>query len=177
MEKRRGYGRAYKTGLREAQGEIIITGDADGSYPLEDTPKLLELVAAQSLDFVTVNRFADLRPGSMSAKHRFGNFVLNVATRVLFWIRLHDTQSGMWILRRTALERLPIEQFSDGMPFSEELKIRAFRDPGIRARELPGRYLPRTGEAKLSSWRDGWRNLVHLLRMRFQRYPMRNGSA
>ena len=176
MEKRRGYGRAYKTGLKEARGDIIVTGDADGSYPLEDTPRLLQLLEQERLDFVTVNRFAGLQPGSMSGKHRFGNWVLNMTTRVLFWIRLHDTQSGMWVMRRRVIDTLPFERFSDGMPFSEELKIRAFRHRDLRTKEVPGRYLPRTGEAKLSSWKDGWRNLKHLLRLRFRRSPRGNGS-
>lgn len=177
MEKRRGYGRAYKTGLREARGDIVVTGDADGSYPFEDAPRLLATLNDEGLDFVTVNRFANLQPGSMSGKHRLGNFLLNMATRFLFWIGLHDTQSGMWVLRRRALDALPLETFSDGMPFSEELKIRAFRNRRLRAKEVPGRYLPRTGEAKLSSWRDGWRNLKHLVRMRFQHSPRGNGTA
>ena len=177
METRRGYGRAYKSGLREARGDVVITGDADGSYPFEDAPKFLAQLEREGLDFITVNRFARLEPGSMSAKHRFGNFVLNMTTRSLFFIGLHDTQSGMWVIRRKALDALPLESFSDGMPFSEELKIRAFRRRDLRAKEVPGSYLPRTGEAKLSSWKDGWRNLKHLLRMRFQRSPRGNGSA
>lgn len=177
MEKRRGYGRAYKTGLKEAKGDVVITGDADGSYPFEDSPKFLEVLANEKLDFITVNRFARLEPGSMNAKHRFGNFVLNMTTRFLFFIRLHDTQSGMWVIRRKTLDALNLESFSDGMPFSEELKIRAFRRRDLRSKEIPGSYLPRTGEAKLSSWKDGWRNLKHLVRMRFQRSPRGNGSA
>lgn len=177
METRRGYGRAYKTGLQEAKGDVIITGDADGSYPFEDSPRFLETMARDSLDFITVNRFARLEPGSMSGKHRFGNFILNMTTRFLFFIRLHDTQSGMWVIRRRTLEILPLESFSDGMPFSEELKIRAFRRRDLRSQEIPGSYLPRTGDAKLSSWKDGLRNLKHLVRMRFQRSPRGNGSA
>jgi dolichol-phosphate hexosyltransferase len=176
LETRRGYGRAYKSGLQAAKGDIVITGDADGSYPFEDSPSYIELLEKEALDFVTVNRFAALAPGSMSAKHRFGNFVLNMVTRFLFWIGLHDTQSGMWIIRRRTLDVLPLESFSDGMPFSEELKIRAFRRRDLKSKEIPGRYLPRTGEAKLSSWKDGIRNLKHLVRMRFQRSPRGNGS-
>ena len=36
----RGYGAALKTGLQRAKHEIIIIADADGTYPLEDIPKL-----------------------------------------------------------------------------------------------------------------------------------------
>ncbi|MGA2263274.1 MAG: glycosyltransferase family 2 protein, partial [Acidobacteriota bacterium] len=34
-EKIRGYGRAYKTGLMRAQGDIIVTLDGDHSYPVD----------------------------------------------------------------------------------------------------------------------------------------------
>ena len=35
VEKQRGYGRAYKTGLAAAKGDIIVTLDSDGTYPAE----------------------------------------------------------------------------------------------------------------------------------------------
>lgn len=177
VEPRLGYGRAYKTGFERARGDVIVTGDADASYPFEDAAEFLRLMEVGGYDFVTLDRFADMVPGSMSAKHKFGNWVLSTAGRVLFGVKVRDSQSGMWLLRRRVLETLPIESFSDKMPFSEELKIRAFRHPGLRSAELPGRYLPREGEAKLSSWKDGWRNLKHLFRLRFQRSPKGNGSA
>ena len=34
-ESHRGYGNAYKRGLNEASGDIIVMGDADGTYPWE----------------------------------------------------------------------------------------------------------------------------------------------
>lgn len=40
-EPQRGYGWAYRTGLKKAQGKIIATGDADSSYPFSDLPRLL----------------------------------------------------------------------------------------------------------------------------------------
>ncbi|MBI2078980.1 MAG: glycosyltransferase family 2 protein [Euryarchaeota archaeon] len=170
-EKRLGYGRAYKTGFQAATGDVIVTGDADGSYPLEDAIPLLEMLETKGLDFITSNRYAQMHPGAMSGMHRVGNWALNVTSRALFGIRIHDTQSGMWVFRRRVLDLLPYGRFSDKMPFSEELKIRAFQHPKIKAAEVDGRYLPRTGEKKLSSWRDGYRNLRHLFRLRFQRTP------
>ncbi|HLE47802.1 MAG TPA: glycosyltransferase family 2 protein [Candidatus Thermoplasmatota archaeon] len=170
-EKRLGYGRAYKTGFRAATGDVIVTGDADGSYPLEDAIALLELLETKGFDFLTSNRYARMHPGAMSGMHKVGNWVLNVTSRALFGIKIQDTQSGMWLFRRRVLDLLPYEAFSDKMPFSEELKIRAFQHPKIKAAEVDGRYLPRTGEAKLSSWKDGYRNLKHLFRLRFQRRP------
>ena len=39
-EANRGYGAALKTGLQKAKHGIVIIADADGTYPLEDIPKL-----------------------------------------------------------------------------------------------------------------------------------------
>jgi glycosyltransferase involved in cell wall biosynthesis len=35
LEKRRGYGRAYKTGMSQLTGDIIVTGDGDATYPFD----------------------------------------------------------------------------------------------------------------------------------------------
>ena len=44
VEPRVGYGRALKTGFANATGEIIATCDADGSYPVDEIPKLLAIL-------------------------------------------------------------------------------------------------------------------------------------
>lgn len=164
VEPRRGYGRAYKTGFERAAGEVIVTGDADATYPFEMIPALLRLLDEEKLDFLTTNRFAGLQKGSMSSKHRFGNWVLSTTAKVLFLVKIQDSQSGMWVFRRGILAKLKLT--SDGMPFSEEIKLEAFRAEGIAAREVPIEYRMRVGEVKLSSWKDGWRNLVFLLKKR-----------
>lgn len=163
-EPRRGYGRAYKTGFDEAQGDLIATMDADGTYPAEDLPGLVARVLDDDLDFLTTDRFAAQEAGAMGAKHRFGNWVLSATMRALFDVDLHDSQSGMWVFRRGILpEHLPE---ADGMPFSEEIKIRCFTDPALRCAEVPIRYAVRTGEAKIRSFHDGWENFRHLFRLR-----------
>ena len=163
IEPRRGYGRAYKTGFERAKGDVIVTGDADTTYPFDRIADLVETLEREGLDFLTTNRLAGLEKGAMSTKHRFGNWVLSTTARLLFLVRIQDSQSGMWVFRRSALERLRLT--SDGMPLSEEIKIEAFTR-GLRAREVPIRYRARVGEVKLNSFRDGWRNLVFLFRKR-----------
>jgi hypothetical protein len=101
----------------------------------------------------------------MRPKHKVGNWVLSTAARVLFLRRIRDSQSGMWVFRRAVLGKLTLT--ADGMPFSEEIKLEAFRTPGLRCREVPIRYRVRVGEVKLNSTKDGIANLVFLLRKRF----------
>ena len=162
-EPRRGYGRAYKTGFEKATGDIIATLDADMTYPAPDIPKLADMLEAQGLDFITTDRFADMAEGAMGAKHRLGNKVLSVTARLLFRVKVRDSQSGMWVFRRSVLPRFALD--SDGMSMSEEIKIEAFKK--TKAAEVPITYRVRVGEVKLQSWRDGLGNLRFLFKKRF----------
>jgi glycosyltransferase involved in cell wall biosynthesis len=165
-EPRRGYGRAYKTGFEKAQGEIIATLDADCTYPAEDIPGLVKTLDSENLDFITCDRLSKLEKGVMSAKHKLGNWILKVTTNILFSMRIKDSQSGMWVFRKSIMEKIDLT--SDGMPLSEEIKIEAWKK-GFRAKEIPIIYRMRKGEAKLQSWNDGWRNLKFLFRKRFRK--------
>ena len=162
-EPRRGYGRAYKTGFERATGETIATLDADMTYPASDIPMLVDKLYTDDLDFITTDRFANMEEGAMGAKHRLGNWLLSTTTRLLFRVKIRDSQSGMWVFRRPVLEKITLE--SDGMAMSEEIKIEAFRR--ARAVEVPITYRVRIGEVKLNSWRDGLGNLKFLFKKRF----------
>ncbi len=167
LEKRRGYGRAYKTGMSKATGDIIVTGDADATYPFNRIHKYIQLLLDEDLDFITTDRFAELKHGSMSVKHAFGNVVLASALRILFFINIRDSQSGMWIFKKEALKKIqPLEDFNDGMPFSEEIKIEMFTAKNIRAKEIPSTLSSREGDVKLESFKDGYRNLKFLFKKR-----------
>jgi glycosyltransferase involved in cell wall biosynthesis len=163
LEKRRGYGRAYKVGFSQATGDIIVTGDADATYPFHLIHEYIQMLLDQQLDFLTTDRFAALKHGSMSLKHRFGNLTLAWTLRVLFLVNIRDSQSGMWIFRRDALTKiLPLESFNDGMPFSEEIKIEMFTNKQIKAKEIPSTHSAREGQVKLESFKDGIKNLRFL---------------
>ena len=167
LEKRKGYGRAYKTGFKHATGDIIVTGDADATYPFHLIHEYVQMLIDQDLDFITTDRFAALKHGSMSLKHRFGNLTLAWTLRILFLINIRDSQSGMWILQRKALSKIqPLGVFNNGMPFSEEIKIEMFTNKHIKAKEIPSTLSPREGQVKLESFKDGIKNLRFLFKKR-----------
>jgi glycosyltransferase involved in cell wall biosynthesis len=169
VEPRKGYGRAYKTGFLEADGDIIITGDADGTYPFHLVHVYVDQLLNENLDFITTDRFAHLGSGSMSGKHFLGNFILSTTLRLLYGVAIKDSQSGMWIFRKNALRHLKdLEQFNDGMPFSEEIKIEMFSSPSVQAKEIPSQLFERKGEAKIQSYNDGWKNLKFLISHRWR---------
>jgi len=167
LEKRKGYGRAYKTGLAHATGDVIVTGDADATYPFHLIHEYIQKLLDKHLDFLTTDRFAALKHGSMSLKHRFGNLTLAWTLRILFFVNIRDSQSGMWIFKRDALTKIqPLESFNDGMPFSEEIKIEMFTNKRIKAKEIPSTLSAREGQVKLESFKDGIKNLKFLFKKR-----------
>ncbi len=165
FQPRKGYGAAYQAGLPAATCDIIATLDGDGTYPADEISLLVDQLEDRQLDFVSGARFPLRNPSAMNFTNKVGNFVLTVATGLLWFRPLKDSQSGMWVFRRSVLPRLKLT--SDGMPLSEEIKIEAIEKLGPRFAEFGIDYRPRIGEVKLQKWRDGWLNLSFLFAKRF----------
>jgi len=164
-ESVRGYGRAYKAGLLEARGDVIVTLDGDQSYPPDAISYLLEAFLRAHVRFLSASRFPVKNKEAMSLKHWWGNKLLSTAMSILFFRWVRDSQSGMWVFERACLEDMHL--VSDGMAFSEEIKIEAIINRKIGFKEIYIDYSNRMGEIKLNPWRDGFTNLFFLLRKRF----------
>jgi len=160
IERRKGYGRAYKTGLQEAKGCIIVTLDADGTYPASLIPNYIQQLKERTLDFITINRFSRMENNAMGFSHRIGNKLLTFAMFLLYSVKIKDSQSGMWIMSKKFIDSINLQ--SDGFPLSEEIKIIAFKF--FVAVELDGVYYRRVGKLKLGTITDGWRNLKYLFK-------------
>src|SRR5215831_891739 len=163
-EKTPGYGAAYKRGLAAATSDVIVTLDGDGTYPPEEIPRLVDELVERRWDFLSASRFPLVNQNAMHLTNRLGNWVLTVAAAVLFFKPIRDSQSGMWVFRRSGLDRMRLT--SDGMAFSEEIKLEALIR-GLRFGEGHIPYGERVGEVKLQKWRDGYQNLAFLVRKRF----------
>jgi len=166
-EEVRGYGRSYKKGFSCATGDIIVTLDGDHSYPPDAISYLLEAFLHLEVDFLNASRFPVRDRKAMSFKHKFGNFILSIAMSLLYFRWVRDSQSGMWVFRRSILESMTLE--SDSMAFSEEIKIEALKSPDVRFAEISIQYSSRLGEIKLNPWRDGFNNLFFLVKKRFSK--------
>jgi hypothetical protein len=162
----RGYGRSYKKGFSCATGDLIVTLDGDHSYPVDAISYLLEAFLHLQVDFLSASRFPVRDRRAMSFKHKVGNLILSLATSLLYFRWVRDSQSGMWVFRRSILPLMRLE--SDGMAFSEEIKIEALKNPRIRFGEIAIQYSSRLGEMKLNPWRDGLHNLWFLVKKRFR---------
>jgi glycosyltransferase involved in cell wall biosynthesis len=159
-EPRRGYGQAYLAGLAAAKGEYIVMLDADLTYDIRELPRFIDALEDGG-DLVLGNRLQQLSPGAMPWLHRYvGNPLLTGMLNRLFGTEVDDAHCGMRAIRREALPRLELR--STGMEFASEMVLRAAKE-GLDIRQFPIEYLPRQGESKLATWRDGWRHLRFLL--------------
>jgi len=100
--------------VRQSAGEIIATADADSTYPVKDIPGLVKMLEEERLDFITTDRFALMEKGAMSSRNQFGNSILSFTMRALFNINMKDSQSGMWVFRKSILDDMILK--SDWRP-------------------------------------------------------------
>ena len=167
LEKNRGYGNAYIRGFKEATGDIIIMGDADGTYPLEQSMDFINYIVDDGSDFVIGSRFkGTIEKGAMPALHQYiGNPLLTKMLNILFNSEYSDTHCGMRAFTKDAPHKMNLT--APGMEFAVEMVIEA-REKNLNIKEIPISYKKRGGgEAKLSSFTDGWRHVKYMLKRRF----------
>jgi glycosyltransferase involved in cell wall biosynthesis len=152
-----GYGRALKTGLRGAAGDWIAIVDADGSYPIEQLPRLL----------AHVPQF-DMVVGARSGVHYQGSVfkgwsrkVLGYLVRFVAGVSVPDVNSGMRVFRRD-IAIANIDRIGNGFSFTTTLTL-AMLLQGHFVHYVPIDYLARIGRSKVRVPRDTLRMLQILV--------------
>lgn len=155
IEKRRGKGHAVRRALGELSGDVAVLVDGDGTYLPEEAPKLLQPVLDGQADMTVGCRLRAPRPGSLSALHRLGNFLITRAFNFSFGSRCEDVLSGYRAFRLAAVKGLLL--FSSGFEIEIELGVQALRN-GLTVREIPISYWPRPegSKSKLRPFHDGY---------------------
>jgi hypothetical protein len=170
LEPRRGYGRAFKTGFTHCTGDLIATADGDGTYPIELLEEVVDYLMAEHIDFVSCSRFPLTDRAAMRPVNYVGNYLMTKAASALWLHNFSDILSGMWVFRKTCLERMRLH--SDSWNFSEEIKLEAFRKLGSGFREYRVPYRERLGETKLSPFKVGVQNISYMMAMRTGTVPI-----
>jgi glycosyltransferase involved in cell wall biosynthesis len=162
-ERRQGYGSALGRGIRESTGDVVVLGDADGSYRFDDLGPLVEAVQGGA-DLVMGSRLrGEMEAGAMPWLHRhLGTPVLTFLVNRLFGTRISDINCGQRALRGDKARALDLR--AAGMEFASEMVIKAAL-AGFRIEERPVRFRKdrRDRPPHLRTWRDGWRHLRFIL--------------
>ena len=155
----RNYGGALKTGFRFAKGNYLAFMDADGTYPPEYFPRMMQAMLDDNDDLVIGSRMAGVE-SEMPLTRRVGNTLFAGLVTMIGNIRITDSASGQRILKREVLEKL--YPLPDGLNFTPVMSTRALHED-LKMIEVPIRYEERAGESKLSVVRDGFRFLFTIL--------------
>jgi glycosyltransferase involved in cell wall biosynthesis len=158
-KRNRNYGGALKTGFNHARGNYLAFMDADGTYPPEYFPRMLQALMEQNADLVIGSRMAGVE-SDMPLTRRIGNTLFAGLVTMIGNVRITDSASGQRILRRDVLEKL--YPLPDGLNFTPVMSTRALHEE-LKMIEVPIRYEERAGESKLSVVRDGFRFLFSIL--------------
>jgi len=162
----RGKGAAVRTGLLAAQKAIGLFLDADLSTPLEETPKVIEPIAAGKFDIAFGSRSLDRslighhQPWGREQGGRVFNLLVRVATGLPFW----DTQCGFKAFRLDVCRPILEAARIDGFAFDVELLYLAQR-AGLRLCEIPVRWNHHEG-SKVQIVRDSLRMLREVIALR-----------
>jgi len=131
----RGAGGATATGLRYAEKNrftVAATMDADGQHDAGDVVRGIDTVVKQDVDLLIGSRL--INSEGMSRVKVIGNKGLSVITYILFGINSTDSQSGLRIYSRKALEQLRWK--TSGYDFCSEMLWRA-KQLKLRVDEYP----------------------------------------
>ena len=75
-----------------APGDVIVTMDADCTYPGEEVPDLVRKLMQEDLQWITCDNFEEPKK-VLCPLHGFGNWVLSTTAKVLYWYGVHDSQA------------------------------------------------------------------------------------
>ena len=163
-EKRRGKGRAVKSGMLAAQGEYRFMCDADLSMPITELNNFLP-PQLENFDTAIASREA---PGAIRYDEPYyrylGGRAINTLIRLLILPKLNDTQCGFKCFSAAAAEDLFAHQTISNWSFDIEILAIA-RLRSYRIVEIPilWHFNP---ETKLNAFQDAVQMFLDILTMR-----------
>lgn len=152
-----GYGNALKTGIRQVRYEWVGFVDADGSYPIEDTPLLLRAME-EGFDMAVGSR-SNLNAIDGFTKRMF-RAMFGLLVRFLNDSRIEDPNSGFRILKRDIVIRL-MPFLCGKFSFTTSLTVLMSGLYGF-IKYVPVTYTQRVGRSKVRHFRDSLATLQYI---------------
>lgn len=167
--KNKGYGASLKTGIRQAQYNLICITDADGTYPNSRIPDLYNHLQKEKLDMVVGARIGDnvhiplLRRPPKWALRQLANQVAGE--------KIPDLNSGLRIFRRDVALRM-FGILSDRFSFTTTITLAMITNQ-YEVDFVPIDYHARVGNSKIRPIHDtiGFTSLI--LRMALYFKPLK----
>ena len=160
----RGKGGALRTGFKHATGDVVIIQDADLEYDPNEYPLVVAPIVNDECDVCYGSRFLHQAAKGYRANqlaNRFLTFLSNCFTH----LHLTDMETCYKCFRREIIQAVDIKENRFG--FEPEITAKVARLPGVRVKEVPISYYPRTNEeGKKIGFKDGLRAIYCIWKYR-----------
>jgi len=158
-----GKGHVLRRMFADIDADVYLLVDGDDTYDAASAPQLVDLLTAQSLDMVVAVR-APTAAAAYRRGHAAGNRVLTGFLSWLFGRNCSDILTGYRAFSRRFVKSFPV--FSSGFEIETELTVHAL-EMSLPVGEVvtPYRGRPQGSQSKLSTYRDGMRILLTMVRL------------
>lgn len=140
-----GYGASLKTGIRHSHSDIIVITDADGTYPIDMIPALLQKMEETEADMVVGARTGS-EVSVPAVRKPFKKMVRHLAQYIVER-HIPDLNSGLRVFRRSMSLRY-YSLYPNGFSFTSTITVASMCD-NYKVEYLPINYYKREGKSKI----------------------------
>lgn len=152
-----GYGKSVKDGMEAAIHDTVVLTDADGTYPIEDIPKLVE----------EYNKGYDMVVGARSGSHywtspikSFFRLVLKAISEFVSGEKIPDINSGLRVFSKQTAQSYN-RDLCDTFSFTTTITLIYFLTKHT-VQYVPISYEKRIGNSKVHHLRDSLRTMQYM---------------
>ena len=145
-EQNKGYGASLKTGIHFAQYDIIVIADADGTYPMNKIPELVNFIDEYDM-VVGARKYIKLPLMTRPAK-----WILNKYANYLVKYKIPDLNSGLRVFKKDVYSKFK-GLLPNGFSFTTTITL-ALLSSDYLVKYVPIDYFKRAGKSKIKPIRD-----------------------
>ncbi len=156
---RGGAGAARKTGIRAALGKIIVMLDGDGSYEINDIPKMLTFFP----EYDQVNGARTSEQGTLKYLRAPAKWFIRKLACYLTDTNIPDLNTGLKAFKKDIMLRY-LWVVPNGFSCVTTMTL-AFLCNGHSVKYIPTNYYPRIGQSKFHPVKDTYQYFLTVVRM------------